>query len=109
MVRVPYMLNSNTPLNVATHLFIVPMSETAFFNPCRDFAKKCFVQKLWHNLLTSSSSGVHGVFFFHKIIFYASFEAYSYVFTVQTTGLWKIACDSLAQTRERHRYVDHKH
>ena len=28
------------------------------------------------------------------------FEAYSYVFTAQTTGLWKTACDSLAQTRE---------
>ena len=28
------------------------------------------------------------------------FEAYSYVFTAQTTGLWTTACDSLAQTRE---------
>ena len=28
------------------------------------------------------------------------FEAYSYVFTAQTTGLWKRACDSLAQTHE---------
>ena len=28
------------------------------------------------------------------------FEAYSYVFTAQTTGLWKTACDSLAETRE---------
>ena len=28
------------------------------------------------------------------------FEAYSYVFTAQTTGRWKTACDSLAQTRE---------
>ena len=28
------------------------------------------------------------------------FEAYSYVFTAQTTGLWKTACDSLAHTRE---------
>ena len=35
-----------------------------------------------------------------EICFYASFEAYSYVFTAQTTGLWKTACDSLAQTRE---------
>ena len=43
--------------------------------------------------------------FIHEISFYASFEAYSYVFTAQTTGLWKTACDSLAQTRERHRYT----
>ena len=35
-----------------------------------------------------------------------SFEAYSYVFALQTTGLWKTACDSLAQTRERRRYTD---
>ena len=36
------------------------------------------------------------------------FEAYSYVFTAQTTALWKTACDSLAQTCETaqiyHRY-----
>ena len=41
--------------------------------------------------------------FFYEINFYATFEDYSYVFTAQTTGLWKTACDSLAQTRERHR------
>ena len=41
----------------------------------------------------------------HKISFYASFENYSYVFTAQTTVLWKIACDSLAQTRKPHRYI----
>ena len=34
---------------------------------------------------------------------------YSYVFTAQTTGLWKTACDSLAQTRERHRYTEHEY
>ena len=27
------------------------------------------------------------------------------VWTAQTTHLWKTACDSLAQTRERHRYT----
>ena len=47
--------------------------------------------------------------FFQEISFYASFEAYSYIFTAQTTGLWKIACDSLAQTREQHRYTDHEY
>ena len=47
--------------------------------------------------------------FFHDISFYASFEAYKYVFTAQTTGLWKTACDSLAQTRERHRYTDQEY
>ena len=47
--------------------------------------------------------------FSHKISFYASFEAYSYVFTAQTMGLWKTACDSLAQTRERHGYTDHEY
>ena len=69
---------------------------------------KCFFQKLWHNLLTSSSSSVVALFFFNEISFYASFEAYSYVSTAQTTGLWKTACDSLAQTREWHRYTDHE-
>ena len=67
-----------------------------------------FRSKVMGNLLTSSNSGVLALFiFFHEISFYASFEAYSYVFTLQTTGLWKTACDSLAQTRERHRYTDH--
>ena len=74
-----------------------------------DFAKKISVQKLWRNLLTSSSSGVLALFFFHEISFYASFEAYSYVFTAQTTDLWKTARDSLAQTRERHRYTDQEY
>ena len=46
---------------------------------------------------------------FNEITFYDSFEADSYVFTLQTTGLWKAACDSLAQTRERHRYTDHEY
>ena len=60
-------------------------------------------------LRTSSSSGILALFFLHEISFYASFEAYSYVFTAQTTGLWKIACDSLAQTRKRHRYTNHEY
>ena len=47
-------------------------------------------------ILTSSSSGVLALFFSHEISFYASFEAYSYVFTAQTTSLWKTACDPLA-------------
>ena len=47
--------------------------------------------------------------FFYEISFYASFEAYSYVFTAQTTCLWKTACDSLAQTHERYRYTDHEY
>ena len=67
---------------------------------------KCFVQKLWRNLPTSSSSGVL-VFFFHEISFNATFEDYSYIFTAQTTRLWKTVCGSLAQTRERYRYTDH--
>ena len=36
----------------------------------------------------------------HKISFYASVKPISYVFTAQTMGLWKTACDPLAQTRE---------
>ena len=64
-----------------------------------DFPKKCFVQKLWHNMPTSSSSGVLALFSpRNKLLCW--FEAYSYVFTAETTGLWKTACDSLAQTRE---------
>ena len=60
---------------------------------------KCFVQKLWRNMPTSSSSGVLALFSArNKLLCW--FEAYSYVFTAQTTGLWKTACDSLAQTRE---------
>ena len=60
---------------------------------------KCFVQKLWRNMPTSSSSGVLALFSpQNKLLCW--FEAYSYVFTAQTTGLWKTACDSLAQTRE---------
>ena len=34
---------------------------------------------------------VLALFFPHVISFYASFEAYSYVFTAQSTGLWKTA------------------
>ena len=64
--------------------------------------------KSWRNLLTSSSSGVLSLFS-HDISFYASFEAYNYVFTAQTTGLWKTACDSSAQTGERRRYTDHEY
>ena len=48
---------------------------------------------------TSSSSGVLALFSpRNKLLCW--FEAYSYVFNAQTTGLWKTACDSLAQTRE---------
>ena len=48
---------------------------------------------------TSSSSGVLALFSpRNKLLCW--FEAYSYVFTAQTTGLWKTACDSFAQTRE---------
>ena len=51
------------------------------------------------NMPTSSSSGVLALFSpRNKLLCW--FEAYSYVFTAQTTGLWKTACDSLAQTRE---------
>ena len=50
-------------------------------------------------LYTSSSSGVLEVFPpRNKLLCW--FEAYSYVLTAQTRGLWKTACDSLAQTRE---------
>ena len=50
-------------------------------------------------LYTSSSSGVLALFPpRNKLLCW--FEAYSYVFTAQTTGLWKTACVSLAQTRE---------
>ena len=57
------------------------------------------VQKVWRNMPTSSSSGVLALFSpQNKLLCW--FEAYSYVFTAQTTGLWKTACDSLAQTRE---------
>ena len=46
-----------------------------------------------------SSSGVLALFPpINKLLCW--FKAYSYVFTAQTTGLWKTACDSLAQTRE---------
>ena len=48
---------------------------------------------------TSSSSGVLALFHSRNKLL-CRFEAYSYVFTAQTTGLWKTACDSLAQTRE---------
>ena len=48
---------------------------------------------------TSSSSGVLALFHPRNKLL-CRFEAYSYVFTAQTTGLWKTACDSLAQTRE---------
>ena len=65
----------------------------------RDRFKFCLVQKLWRNMPTSSSSGILALFSpRNKLLCW--FEAYSYVFTAQTTGLWKTACDSLAQTRE---------
>ena len=68
------------------------------FKFCR-FSSKCFIQKLWRNMPTSSSSGILALFSPRNKLLYW-FEAYSYVFTAQTTGLWKRACDSLAQTRE---------
>ena len=34
-----------------------------------------------------AASGVLVLLFFHEISFYASFEAYSYIFTAQTMGL----------------------
>ena len=50
--------------------------------------------------LPLSSSGVLALFPpRNKLLCW--FEAYSYVFTAQTTGLWKTACDSLAQTSEK--------
>ena len=65
-----------------------------------DFPKNaCFIQKLWRNMPTSSSSGIL-VLFSPRNKLLCWFEAYSYVFTAQTIGLWKTACDSLAQTRE---------
>ena len=57
---------------------------------------------------TSSSSGVLALFPpRNKLLCW--FEAYSYVFTAQTRGLWKTACDSLAQTRETVQIYDHEY
>ena len=68
------------------------------FKFCR-CSEKCFFQKLWRNMPTSSSSDVLALFPpRNKLLCW--FEAYSYIFTAQTTDLWKTACDSLAQTRE---------
>ena len=61
-----------------------------------DFPKNASFRR---NMPTSSSSGILALFSpQNKLLCW--FEAYSYVFTAQTTGLWKTACDSLAQTRE---------
>ena len=68
------------------------------FNFCQ-FSLKCFIQKVWHNMPTSSSSGVLEFFSSRNKLLYW-FEAHSYIFTAQTTGLWKTACNSLAQMRE---------
>ena len=62
-----------------------------------------------HSIQGTAPASYIALFFFHEISFYASFEAYSYVFTAQTTDLWKTGCDLLAQTRERHRYTDHEY
>ena len=43
-----------------------------------------------------------------SVLFY-SIPTFCYVFTTESTGLWKTACDSLAQTRERHRYTNHEY
>ena len=75
------------------------LRNTGIFLNFADFPKKYFVQKLWRNMPTSSSSGVLALLSpRNKLLCW--FEAYSYVFTAQTTGLWKTACDSLAQTCE---------
>ena len=37
------------------------------------------------------------------------FEAYSYVFTAQTMGLWKTACDLWHRLVKQHRYTDHEY
>ena len=64
-----------------------------------NFADFPIVQKLWRNMPTSSSSCILALFSpRNKLLCW--FAAYSYVFTAQTMGLWKTACDSLAQTRE---------
>ena len=64
-----------------------------------DFPKNASFKSYGVICLPPSSSGVLALFFpRNKLLCW--FEAYSYVFTAQTTGLWKTACDSLAQTRE---------
>ena len=63
---------------------------------------KCFIQKLRRNMLAYLEQLQHPSAFSppqKPFYMYVSFEAYSYVFTAQTTGLWKTACDSLAQMR----------
>ena len=63
-----------------------------------DFPKNASF-KTYGVISTSSSSGILTIFPpRNKLLCW--FEAYSYVFTAKTTGLWKTACDSLAQTRE---------
>ena len=49
-------------------------------------------------MLTLSSSGILELFP-HEISFYANVKPIA-TFTAQTTGPWKTACDSLAQTSE---------
>ena len=66
---------------------------------------KNFVQKLWCNMPTSSSSG-NLALFPHEIRFLASFEAYSYIFTARTMGMWKTSYVSLVQTLQWHCYMD---
>ena len=73
-----------------------------------DFAKNASFKSYGVICLLRAALASHCVFF-HEISFYASFEACSYIFTAHTTGLWKTACDSLAQTHKWHRYTDHEY
>ena len=73
-------------------------SNTAIVLNFADFPKNASF-KSYGVMLTSSSSGVLELFSpWNKLLCYR--KAYSYVLTAQTTGQWKTACDSLAQTRE---------
>ena len=64
-----------------------------------DFPKNASFKSYGVICLPRAAPGVLALFpLRNKLICW--FEDYSYVFTAQTTGLWKTACDSLAQTRE---------
>ena len=68
-----------------------------------DFAKKCFVQKLWHKFTNLEQLRCSSAAFFHEMNFYASFEVYSYMFTARTTSTWKTACDRLPKARDNNK------
>ena len=75
----------------------IPTDSAQYRDRFADFPKNASLKS--YGLYTSSSSGVLALFSpRNKLLCW--FEPYSYVFTAQTTGLWKTACDSLAQTRE---------